>query len=52
MTYQVIVNNQTVKEYPYKIQAIVYCFLNGYVNTGRGWYFLDGRVNIEVSNDN
>lgn len=44
--YQVTVNNTIVKEYPFKLQAIIYCFLNGYVTSGRGWYFLDDRVKI------
>jgi hypothetical protein len=51
--YQVIVNNKVVKTYPFKIQAIIYCFMNGYVTIGRGWYFLDDRVKIsecEVNN--
>lgn len=51
--YQVIVNNKVVKTYPFKIQAIVYCFMNGYVTSGRGWYFLDDMVKIrecEVEN--
>lgn len=49
--FEVYVNDTLVKSYPYKTQAIVYCFMNGYVNTGRGWYFLDDRVKIkEVKN--
>lgn len=49
--YQVVVNNTTVKTYPFKIQAIVYCFMNGYVTSGRGWYFLNQKVYIkEVEN--
>lgn len=49
--YQVTVNNTIVKEYPFKLQAIIYCFLNGYVTSGRGWYFLNERVKIkEVEN--
>lgn len=51
MKYKIKVNNETVKEYRYELQAIIYCFLNGYISTGRGWYFLDDRVKIEVSND-
>lgn len=44
--YQVIVNNKVVKTYPFKLQAIIYCFLNGYVTSGRGWYFLNPDVKI------
>lgn len=51
--YQVIANNQLVKTYPFKLQAIIYCFLNGYVTSGRGWYFLNEKVKIkEVENEN
>ena len=45
--FEVYVNDTLVKSYPYKAQAVVYCFMNGYVNTGRGWYFLDDRVKIK-----
>lgn len=51
MSYQVWLkgkeNMGLVKTYPFKIQAIIWCFLNGYVNSGRGWYFLDDRVKIQ-----
>ena len=50
MAYQVWVGDKElmglVKTYPYKIQAITYCFLNGYVTSGRGWYFLNEKVKI------
>lgn len=49
--YQVTVNNVVVKTYPFKVQAVIYCFMNGYVTSGRGWYFLNERVKIsEVEN--
>lgn len=44
--FKVIVNNAVVKEYPFKLQAVIYCFLNGYVSTGKGWYFLNPKVRI------
>ena len=44
--YLVKVNDKTVKEYKFKIQAITYCFLNGYVSSGRGYYFLNPLVKI------
>lgn len=51
-SYELYFNNTLVKTYPYKIQAIIYCFLSGWVSTGYGWYFLDERVKInEVQND-
>lgn len=41
-----------VKRYPFKIQAIVWCFMNKFINSGSGYYFLDSRVEIkEVKND-
>lgn len=39
MTYQVIVNNKIIKEYPYRIQAVIWCFLKGYgYQRGNGSY--------------
>lgn len=42
------------KEYPYKLQAYIWCWLNGFVvNMGRYGYRLDGRVIIEeIKNEN
>lgn len=31
MKYQVIINDRVIKEYPYRIQAVIWCFLKGYV---------------------
>ena len=45
--YIVYVKGFAEKEYKYKIQAIIYCFLNGYVSSGRGLYFLHPDVRIE-----
>ena len=52
--YKVIVNGKTVKEYPFKIQANIYCFLSGYVYEGYDEWnsykylkVLDDRVRIE-----
>lgn len=37
MKYQVIVNKKVIKEYPYRIQAVIWCFLKGYgYQKGRG----------------
>lgn len=48
------VNDKTVKEYPYKWQAVMYCYLNGYVYSGLNEWnnfkeivCLDDRVKIE-----
>lgn len=52
MIYKVVVHNNVVKEYPTELQAIIYCLMNGYINTGYGWYFLDDRVKIERCEQN
>ena len=50
--YNVYVNNVKVKSYPFKIQAVVYCYMNGYVFEGGhdfddNWYVtLHDRVQI------
>ncbi len=37
MKYQIILKNKVVKEYPYRIQAVIWCFLKGYgYQKGRG----------------
>ena len=52
MYHNVYVNNTKVKSYPFKIQAVIYCYMNGYVNEGghdfdNGWYiFLDDKVKV------
>ena len=42
-----------VKVYPFKLQAYIWCWMNGYViKAGRYGYFLNGEVEIiEVCND-
>ena len=51
--YEVYVNNRKVKEYPFKLQAITYCFMNGYIACGSGdfgihkrYYFMNPKVKI------
>ena len=50
--YSVYINNTKVKSYPFKIQAIIYCYMKGYVSEGgydfdNGWYrFLDKKVEV------
>ena len=34
------------KSYPHKLQAVIWCFLNNFINSGRGHYFLDERIEI------
>lgn len=35
------------KSYSFKLQAIIWCVLNGYVSLGRGRYFLDPNIKIK-----
>lgn len=60
MSWKVFVNNVQVKSYPFKLQAITYCLMNGYVYSGwDDWEFgsrgsicvLDERVKIIRSKD-
>jgi hypothetical protein len=40
-------DNYILKEYPYKSQAYIYCWLNGYVNyAGRYGFLLSDEVEI------
>lgn len=34
------------KSYSHKSQAVIWCFLNNFVSSGRGCYFLDERIEI------
>lgn len=44
--YQVIINNQIVKEYKHKIQAIIYLWMHGYVCQGKGYYWIKNNCKI------
>lgn len=46
MTYEVYIQNQKVKEYPHKLQAIIYLILKGYCYHSKYGYFLDNRTKI------
>lgn len=54
--WQVIVNNTVVKEYKHEVQAVMYCYMNGYVYSGiddwtnRFHVCLDERVKIVHKN--
>lgn len=55
MGFKVIVNDTVKKVYPYRFQAIIYCFMKQYIYKGKGYYFLDPKVKIvenEVENGN
>lgn len=51
--WKVMVNNKLVKSYPHEAQAVMYCFMNGYIYSGgydfdNNWYyFLDDRVQVK-----
>ena len=47
MKNQVIINNEVVKEYPHKLQAIIYLVLKGFCYSGKGHHQLDDRVEIK-----
>lgn len=48
MIYRVFVDGECVKEYRHRIQAVIWCFLHGYVYSGRGYTFInDYHVKIE-----
>lgn len=48
MKYQVIVDGKIVKEYTYRIQAVIWCFLNGHVVCGKGKNWIVGAEIREV----
>ncbi len=35
--YEIWLNNVLVKSYPFKAQAVMWCFLNKFVNSRYGW---------------
>lgn len=44
--YQVIINNQIIKEYKYKIQAIIYLWMHGYVYRCKDYYYFNDNCKI------
>lgn len=54
MIYEIWHHNKILKTYYFKIQAIIWCYLNGFVNYGRNEYWLDENIKIKElkSNDN
>lgn len=51
MTYEVYIKNKKVKEYPTKLQAIIYLFIKGYVYHCRCGKFIDDRCEIKELKD-
>lgn len=45
--YQILINNNIVKEYPFKLQCITWCILNGYVCNGGMMHWLIPTVKIK-----
>ena len=46
MTYEVYISGKKVKEYPHKLQAIIYLILKGYCYHSRYGHFFDNRARI------
>lgn len=46
--YQIVVNGEVVKEYEHKLQAIIWCFMNGYVYEGNRHRWISGAEIKEV----
>ena len=46
MRYAVYIEGQKVKEYPHKLQAIIYLILKGFCYQDRYGYWLDKRAKI------
>ena len=44
--YQIQFRDNIIKTYPFKIQAIIWCYLHGFVSTGRKYTFLDDKIEI------
>ncbi len=47
MTYEVYINGEKVKEYPFRIQAETYLHMRGYVSDGRRFGKWIGE-NVEI----
>ena len=45
MIYQVIVDNEVIKEYEHREQAVIWCYMNGFIVSGKGYKWL---VNAEI----
>jgi len=49
--FEVYINKEKVKEYPTRLQAVIYLMMHGYCYRGRGFCFLSDKVEIrEVKN--
>lgn len=45
MKYQVLVDGKVVKEYEHRLQAVDWCFINGYAYEGEGHkWFLGAEI--------
>ena len=52
MMYEVYINGRKVKEYPHKLQAVIYLILGGYCYHSRFGKWLDKKTEIrEVANE-
>jgi hypothetical protein len=48
MIYQVYVNNDLIKEYTHRIQAIIWLMMHGYIYSGNGLYFMSHAAKIKT----
>lgn len=51
MKYQIVVDGEVVKEYEHKLQALAWCFINGYAYEGEGHRWIIGAEIREVENE-
>lgn len=47
--YQIIVDGEVVKEYPHKLQAVIWCFMHGYAYEGKGYKWIIGAEIREIT---
>ena len=44
--YQIQFRDNIIKTYPFKMQAIIWCYIHNFVSTGHKYTFLDGDIKI------
>lgn len=51
-TYEIYINGKCVKKYHYRLQAVIYLAIKGYLFRGRGKYWLANNVEIKEKQNN
>ena len=46
--YSIYFNNTFIKQYPTKLQCIIYCIINKQAYQGKGLTWLDSKINIKL----